>query len=76
MGEMVYLTSGYRIERWPSLEDGLHRLAFHGIRGGYLGLLQYRDEDVEKIVGSLTTACTRPPDLAPDSEPHDQSADG
>lgn len=54
MKEMVYLTSGHRIQRWPDVtDDNLHRLAIFGIRGGYLGQLLYRDGDIEKIISTL-----------------------
>ncbi len=63
MKGMVYLTSGYRILRFPTFKDNLHNLGIFGPRGGYLGRLQYRDEDVEKIVNTVTL--TLPQDAEP-----------
>lgn len=52
--QVYYLTSGYRLQRWPEIKEGFRRIAFFGIRGGYIGLLLYRDEDLEKIISVLS----------------------
>lgn len=55
-GKKLYLTSGYSIQGFYCHEIDLHNLAICGTRGGYIGLLKYRSEDIDKIIGALKGA--------------------
>jgi len=66
MRKKVYLTSGQHIKRWLSSRDGLHSLGIFGIRGGYLGQLKYRDEDIEKIISTIKEIASDTPPKGPE----------
>ena len=49
----IHLSTGFGFCKWHDIK-GKHRLAIFGVRDGFKMVIEYRDEDIEKIISGLT----------------------